>query len=189
VYEETYKPDRDSAWDMRALAPGQGKIAALARLPAVSWAGAIELAKTQTRLLDFLTAGRTWSNEDLFSRLAARAFIPSSQDVSRAELPAGTPEISDTVMRSGAAWFLWRLVAENRSAKTLLTRCSSRYRNRPSAASPIADIPLESAFFDSVLGCVEREIMNLPDGKSFFPQEAVRGADFLAMLGKAGQAR
>jgi hypothetical protein len=53
--------------------------------------------------------------------------------------------------------------------------------------SPIPDIPVESVFFDSVLGCVEREIMSLPDGKRFSPQERIRGTAFHAMLLKAGR--
>jgi tetratricopeptide (TPR) repeat protein len=188
VYGETYRADRNRAWDMRDIAPGEGAAAAIARLPVLSWGDVIELTKKETELLTFLTAGKDWPNEDLFSRLAARSFIPSSQKADLTELPAGTPAMGDTVLRSGAAWFLWRLVAENRSDKALLTRYSGRYRNRrPIPGSPVTDIPVSSVFFDSVLGCVEREIMTLPDGKSFFPQETVRGAAFLNMLGRAGR--
>jgi tetratricopeptide (TPR) repeat protein len=189
VYGETYRADRNRAWDMRDIAPGENAAAAIAQLSVLSWREVIELTKKETELLDFLTAGKDWPNEDLFSRLAARSFIPPSQDAGLAELPPGTPAMGDTVLRSGAAWFLWRLVAENRSDKTLLTRYSDRYRNRQGLPDPVADIPVSSAFFDSVVGCVQWEIMTLPDGKSFFPQQTVRGAAFLNMLGKAGSAR
>jgi hypothetical protein len=175
---------------MRNILPGaEAATSEIVQRPAVSWQDVIQLTKTETRLLAFLTAGREWSNEELFSRLAERSFIPSAQDVTLTEMPAGTPAISGLVLRSGAAWFLWRLVAENRSDKTLLTRYSTRYRNARNPASPIPDIPLESVFFDSALGCVEREIMTLPDGRIFAPGENIRGAAFLNMLGKAGQTR
>jgi tetratricopeptide (TPR) repeat protein len=189
VYGETYLADRNRAWDLRNIAPGESAAAAIAQLPVLSWGDVIDLAKNETGLLAFLTAGKDWPTEELFSRLAARTFIPSSQDAGLAELPPGRPAIGDTVLRSGAAWFLWRLVAENRSDKTLLTHYSDRYRKRPDLPNPVADIPASSAFFDPVLGCVSREIMALPDGKSFFPKETVRGAAFLNMLGKAGNAR
>ncbi|MDR1315742.1 MAG: hypothetical protein LBK13_02615 [Spirochaetales bacterium] len=190
IYGQTYRADRDRAWDMRNIAPGQSAAAALAQLSELSWGDVIELTTAETSLLTFLTAGKDWPKADLFSRLAARSIIPPSQAAGLEELPAGSPAISDTVLRSGAAWFLWHLVAENRSDKTLLTRYSSRYANRrPLPSSPVADIPVSSIFFDSILGCVEREIMSLPDGKSFFPTQTIRGAAFLNMLTKADPSR
>lgn len=33
------------------------------------------------------------------------------------------------------------------------------------------DVPLDSADFDAVLGCVEHEIMDLPDGIRFLPDD------------------
>jgi hypothetical protein len=50
--------------------------------------------------------------------------------------------------------------------------------------SPIADLPLLSPFFDSIMGCVESEYMALPDGRNFAPAEQIRGAEFLTMLKK-----
>jgi tetratricopeptide (TPR) repeat protein len=190
VYEAVYRPDRNRAWDMRNILPGaEATTSEIVQRPVVSWRDVIQLTKTETGLLTFLTAGKEWSNEELFSRLADRSFIPAVQDAALTEMSAGNPSISGAVLRSGAAWFLWHLVAENRSDKSLLTRYSARYRNARNPASPIPDIPLGSVFFDSVLGCVEREIMTLPDGRIFAPNENLRGAAFLNMLGKAGQTR
>jgi len=84
------------------------------------------------------------------------------------------------VLRSGAAWYIWHLLAENRADRTILTRYSSRYGER----SPIPDILRSSVFFDAVLGCIEREFMSLPDGKNFNGQANVGGAEFLIILKK-----
>jgi hypothetical protein len=54
----------------------------------------------------------------------------------------------------------------------------------PNARSPVGDLPMDSPFFDSILGCVEWEFMNLPDGRNFFPEERIRGSAFLDMLKK-----
>lgn len=187
-YGETYRPLRNTAWDMRGLSSGaDGRTASLLSREALTWEEAIELTKTQTGLLVFLTAGRDWPSEEIFFRLVQRSFIPPEQDAGLSEFPVRKPSLKDEVLRCGAAWFLWRLVAENRAEAGLLTRYSSRYRGGRTVQSPIPDIPVESVFFDSVLGCVEREIMSLPDGKRFSPQERLRGAAFHAMLLKAGR--
>jgi hypothetical protein len=88
-----------------------------------------------------------------------------------------------TLLRGGAAWYLWHLLAENRG-RALLVRYSSRYPDR----SPIPDLERHSAFFDSVLGCVERQFMALPDGRNFQAVLPVSGSDFLAMLKKLAAA-
>ena len=50
------------------------------------------------------------------------------------------------------------------------------------AKSPVADIVLENVDFDAVLGVVENEFMNLPDGKSFNPGKEVSVLEFLSYL-------
>jgi hypothetical protein len=184
VYERTYRPDRDNAWDMRGVAPGSGKTSEIAQLAVLTWRDAIELTKNETGLLTFLTAGRNRPAEEIFSQLAGREFIPARQSVSLTQMSgAATPD--DALTRAGAAWYLWRLVAENLSDKSLLERYSSRYRPVRNPQSPIADVPVWSVFFDAILGCVEWEIMSLPDGAAFSPAASVRGTAFLAMLAKA----
>ena len=68
--------------------------------------------------------------------------------------------------------------------KKLATRYSSRYSKMTNAKSPVADIVIENVDFDAVLGVVENEIMNLPDGKNFNPGEEVTILDFLSYLKK-----
>ncbi|MDR1178121.1 MAG: hypothetical protein LBK64_04770, partial [Spirochaetaceae bacterium] len=67
--------------------------------------------------------------------------------------------------------------------RSLLSRRSSQYR-AGGRNSPIPDVPLDSVFFDAVLGCIEREIMALPDGRNFQGSESIRGAAFYDMLKK-----
>ena len=186
VYRQTYGPARDRAWELRNVQGGN--TARLAQLDSLSWREAIELTRGETNLLTFLTAGRDWPAGDIFTRLAGRGFIPAAEPVSVTEF-TGKPLMRDTVSRAGAAWYLWRLVAENRADKSLLDRYSSRYRTALNPQSPVADVPVGSVFFDAILGCVEWEIMNLSDGRNFSPSENVRGAAFLAMLAKAAAAR
>jgi tetratricopeptide (TPR) repeat protein len=188
VYREVYGPSRTLSWELRDAVNMGNDTAELAQRSTLSWRDLIELTQNETGLFRFLTAGRIWSAEDIFDRLLDRAFIPPAQDVNLTEWPAGKkPLINETVSRSGAAWYLWHLFAENRADRSLLTRYSSRYALRTGALSPVSDIPLKSLYFDSVLGCVEREIMSLPDGDNFVPNENIRGAAFLSMLRKTAR--
>jgi hypothetical protein len=186
-YEACYRPRRDKSWELRDLRGMETESVRIAGKEEASWKDLVELAARETKLLQFITAGKAWPAEELFSRLLDRGFIPFTQDVTRSEWPLAKPSMNEQVLRSGAAWFLWRLYAENRADRGLLSRYSSRY-NRPGGGSargiPIPDLPLLSPYFDSILGCVESEFMSLPDGKNFVPSEGLKGSSLLGMLKK-----
>jgi hypothetical protein len=185
VYGETYGESRALAWELRDTQPEtRSGIMTIMAQETGHWGDLIELTKAETDLLRFLTAGRDLPASELFKRLVERSFIPAAQDISLNEWPAANPRMEDQVLRSGAAWFLWRLYAENRADRGLLSRYSSRYAGRTNAQSPIADLPLLSPFFDAILGCVETEIMALPDGRNFIPAGPIRPSVFLGMLRK-----
>ncbi|MDR0601952.1 MAG: hypothetical protein LBG42_06175 [Treponema sp.] len=185
VYRDTYRAARDRAWELRDAEAGMGsKTQAIVEQDGVTWMDLIELTRGETELLRFLTAGRDWPAPEIFNRLLERSFIPFTQDVTVNEWPAVKPKSNEQVTRSGAAYYIWRLYAENRADRGLLTRYSAGYAARPGFRSPVADLPLLSPFFDSVLGCVETELMSLPDGRNFSPTQKVRGAEMLAVLRK-----
>jgi hypothetical protein len=184
-YRENYQFHRDRAWALRNVGEGIGaRTVEIAGQDGISWLDILEITKTETELLRFLTAGRNWSNDEIFRMLLERSFIPLSQDVNQINWPKSTPRPDEIVLRSGTAWYLWHLYSENRANRGLLSRYSSRYANMPNARSPVGDLPMDSPFFDSILGCVEWEFMNLPDGRNFFPEERIRGSAFLDMLKK-----
>jgi tetratricopeptide (TPR) repeat protein len=183
VYRSAYGDARNTAWQLRNLDPlSSPQTAELSRKSSITWEDAITLSRTETALLRFAEGGRDAGAADLFALLVRNSVIPPGQDISAADLSAFTvpPALYDTVFRSGAAWYLWRLLAENRADKTILTRYSSRY----SGKSPIPDLARQSIFFDAVLGCIERELMSLTDGRNFNGMGTVGGAEFLMMLKK-----
>jgi tetratricopeptide (TPR) repeat protein len=184
-YEEAYRVFRDKAWELRDLQQSaSSRIVEIAGQGEITWKDLVEITKNETDLLRFITAGRDWPAETIFAQLLERSFIPVTQNTRLAEWPLSKPSSAEIVQRSGAAWFLWHLYAENRANRGLLTRYSARFANTPNARSPVSDLDINSPFFDSVLGCVESEFMSLPDGRNFMPAERVRGSDFLAMLKK-----
>jgi tetratricopeptide (TPR) repeat protein len=188
-YEEAYRSFRDKAWELRDLRPEGGRTIEIAGKDEISWKDIIDLTKGENAgLLRFLTAGRDWPAEEIFSRLLERSFIPSTQDIEILDWPRAAPSPGQAVTRAGAAWFLWRLYAANRGGgQGLLTQYSSRYSAMRGARSPIPDLPLLSPYFDSVLGCVESEFLSLPDGRNFMPNEKFRVPEYLAALRRMAQ--
>jgi tetratricopeptide (TPR) repeat protein len=184
LYRIIYQDVRDRAWEMRNLGSAERKTLEITRKDGMSWRELIELTNTETDLLRFLTTGRDRPSEELFSLLLDRSFIPYTQNVALTEWPQVKPRADEAVLRSGAAWFLWHLWAETHRDKGLLSMYSSRYANRGNARSPIPDLPFLSPFFDSILGCIETELISLPDGRNFLPDDTVGGSSFLTMLRK-----
>jgi tetratricopeptide (TPR) repeat protein len=183
-YEEAYKPFRDKAWELRDLRAEGGRTIEIVGQGEISWKDLIELTKNENaELLRFLTAGRDWPAEDIFSRLLERSFIPYTQNVEILDWPQTKPASREGVTRAGASWFLWHLYAANRGGdRGLLTQYSSSYSTMRGARSPVPDLPLLSPYFDSVLGCVESEFLSLPDGRNFIPGEKLKAAEYLTAL-------
>jgi len=182
VYSESYGADRNRAWELRNTAGvGAGTLDVLG-CDSISWSDCISIAKNETQLLRFITGGRNMTDAELFTRLLERAFIPTIQDITINEWPRTRPNAGDAVTRAGAAWFIWHLYAEARADRGLLTRYSARYATGANPRSPITDVPPLSPFFDSILGCVETELLSLPDGRNFRPAQPMRGAELLTIL-------
>jgi len=184
VYRQSYQEQRDRAWELRNTRDASALTLDVLGKEKITWKDCITIAKSETQLLRFISGGRNLSDADFFNRLLDRAFIPYIQDVNVSEWPVNKPKIDETVMRSGAAWFIWHLYAEARADRGLLSRYSNRYATGLNPRSPVTDVPPLSPFFDSILGCVETELMSLPDGRNFRPAQFIRGAELLAILKK-----
>ena len=181
VYNESYGGARGRAWELRNTSGvGTGTIDMLQDI--ISWNDCIAIAINETQLLRFISGGRNLNEAEFFNRLLERAFIPYTQDVNVDEWPDIRPDRHETVTRAGVAWFVWHLYAESRGDRGMLSRYSARFATGANPRSPIADIPPLSPFFDSILGCVETELLNLPDGRNFRPAQPIRGAELLAIL-------
>ena len=184
VYRASYTEARTRAWELRNTSGvAAGTLNTLGR-DSITWNDCITIAKNETQLLRFLTAGRSITDAELYSRLIERGFIPYTQDITVLDWPAARPRADELVTRAGAAWFIWHLLAESRADRGLLTRYSARYATGSNPRSPITDVPPLSPFFDSILGCVETEYMSLPDARNFRPAQQMRGTELLAILKK-----
>jgi len=176
AYEQAFGSERRRALALRDTAsPAEGSASYLSDKP-LTLQNMAAMTQGESSLVDFLTGGKTWAAGLLYERLRNGGYYPDSS-------MAG----SATVRRGDAAFYLWHLVANRKNDRTLLARYSERYGGRAYPSSPVPDVPLGSPWFDAVLGCVEREIMELPDGRFFFPDDPVTGLEFYRWLKKAAE--
>ncbi|MCL2092970.1 MAG: hypothetical protein FWH12_02140 [Treponema sp.] len=182
IYSSSYQRQRNMAWEMRDAASARDGTLGILGREGITWIDSISIARNETQLLRFISGGRDLSEGEFFNRLLERGFIPYTQNVQALEWPLARPNQNDLVTRAGAAWLIWHLYAEARADRSLLTRYSARFSGGTNPRSPIADIPALSPFFDSILGTVETELLNLPDGRNFRPEEPIRGAELLGIF-------
>ncbi len=169
-----YRGSRELALSLRDAEDAPKGAAAYASADPVSLLGLAVIAQESTDLLDYLTGAKAWAPGPLFARLAGSGLFGP-----------GDLKSSDPATRARLAYFLWNLEAVREEDRSLLTMYSVRYAL--GALGPVPDAPPGSWFFDAALGCVEREILSLPDGIHFRPEETVSGAEALKAARKAAE--
>ncbi len=167
-YHTAYNPLRETAWSLRDSSSSETAIIEYLTAPRLTYRGMILITQAETSLLDSITGAKKWSSRELMRKLAADDFFYS---------PAAREQ--DELTRVQCAWFLWSLYSRKRNDPMLKTRYTARFTARGVTKSPIPDIPVDEKVFDAVLGCVEQEFMELPDGIHFYPEQPVSGGEYL----------
>jgi tetratricopeptide (TPR) repeat protein len=170
-YRGLYGPDREKAFSLAGAARDSGSPLSVKPedFPAqLTTRSMVELAAANTRFLSSLSPRANPSFDDMRAGLAAGKLLLD---------PAAAPEAP--VPRKAVAYFLWGIAAREEHNPALLTRYRLKY-----ASSPVPDVSTRDAWFDSCLGTVEREIMDLPDGANFRPDAPVTGIEYAAMLSR-----
>jgi len=158
-------PERDRAWALREGPAGGGALAALGDGPS-TWPAFAALLRERSTLLDAFP-GAEKSDAAALDALGKAGMLPSGLDPVAVRSASAEPPT-----RAEAAFVLWRLVMRTRPEQ--LDRYSKRYAGRK---SPIGDVPTGHPSFDAVLGLVELEVVELPDGRDFIPDAYPSGYD------------
>jgi tetratricopeptide (TPR) repeat protein len=175
-YARLYGQDRDRALTLARAARDSGTASVGTAAPA---RGAELGAPLTTRAM----VESTLQESHLLASLSPDAspgfvsLLPALKTAGLLLDPAAPPD--GIVSRKAAAWYLWEIVARAEHNPKLLTLYRQKY-----ATSPVPDVAVNEQWFDAVLGTVEREIMDLPDGVHFRPDDAVTGLDFVTMLAR-----
>ncbi len=171
-YRALYGPDRERAFSLARVARDTGGgnpgVQPLPPDGVLTFRAMVEQALTQTSLLASLGPAASPSFAGILPSLVSAGLLRD---------PSVSPDTA--APRKDVAYFLWGLVARSEHDPTLLTRYRRKY-----AVSPVADVSVDAPWFDAVLGTVEREIIDLPDGMNFKPDDPVTGLEYREMLAK-----
>lgn len=168
-YREVYSELQNVIWQMYQLSNNQTETN-LNLKKTLTPTDMIELTNTRTNLLSFFTGGSNIKSQDLLKRLTKIDLV--SEDMLKAK----------NITKSQCALFIWKLYAQNTGKIDQLDKYSKRYIKLNNVESPVKDIKISSPYFDAVLGLVENEIMDLPDGNHFYPDEEVTVLDFITWI-------
>ena len=179
-YREVYTPLRNNAWELNKIA-GVTETSTLDTTDLhnpLSFESLVELTIENTSLLDnYKSTRQTAKTQDFIKALEKGGYFSSSKDQSSV--------IPSQITRKFCARFIWNAWVRKNGNLKMLTRYSDKYKISGHTKSPVNDVPVDDIDFDSVLGVVENEFMELPDGRNFYPDEEVTNLQFLTWIKKA----
>ncbi|MDA3850300.1 MAG: hypothetical protein PF447_03430 [Spirochaetaceae bacterium] len=166
IYGQIFHESRDLAWQLKDQEILGNAVDYLSDAP-ILMEEMVKRTLQESILLDGISRQNGLPFRQLYPLLQQRGFILENKPSQR------------QVDRGDAALFLWMLFIEKENHPEWQYKYSPHFDE-----SPIEDLPLDSPYFDAVLGCVERELMSLPDGSYFYPGLLLSGLDYLEMLNR-----
>lgn len=182
MYQKAYMPLRMMSWDLKDLSLNENKaLSKLMTKDSVTIAEMIQIIDDNSLAFQSITGGKKYKASDLFLHIQNLGyFLPASK------LPSSEPFVAvnakDSATRRIGARLLWNLYLLKTSKQDQKNAYSNKYRARENLRSPIADIDLEDEDFDAILGCVEKEFLNLHDGSSFYPEKTANILEILEWI-------
>ena len=175
-YREKYGLIRDNAWKYYSA----GADSSTQNLSeSLSCEGMISLTVENTNLLSDFLQDSKFSLSDLLKKLENSGYFTAVGDGSDNSFSSKELINSSEITRTLCARFLWNLYINESGNIKLRNAYSARYSRMKESFSPIEDVPLNSIDFDACVGVVEKEIMNLTDGRLFEGDTSVSAIDFL----------
>lgn len=193
-YRTVYNPLRNYIWDLNSVYGSDDEASANHNLTdlqgPLTLDSLVELTIENTSLLDNYTAynqkkSQKQKKQGLISNLEKAGYFSAASDQQN---EAGTSAYitgASELTRKMCARFIWNAWVRHSGNLKLLSRYSEKYKKSGRSSSPVADVPVEDDDFDAVLGVVENEFMELPDGKKFNPDAPVTKLQFINWAKKA----
>lgn len=183
-FHKEYSSIRDSAWELYSLGSADTSLGKkeIPLTKEISLGEMLSLTQQNGLLLESFTGGKEMSVNDLQKRLYKAGYFSAATDQNGSADTASQITDSSSMTRILCARFLWNLFIQKNGSKEMLTKYSVRYSKKANAVSPVPDVDITNPDFDAVLGTIENEIIDLPDGKNFFPQHTVTAAEYLKWL-------
>ena len=171
-YREAYGQLREHAWRLRNISTsGDQEYRELLKQDKITLAQMISVIQGQGDLLYKYTGAKKLEANQVLRQLKSQGLFYSINRWTDVEQLT-----KDTILtRSLAARFLWNLYHDRRGTLGNAPKYSHQFTT---SGSPILDVPLDSPDFDAILGSIEKELLDLPDGMNFYPDQPMSGIDF-----------
>jgi len=92
--------------------------------------------------------------------------------------------LTDLIKRQDIAYLILAIWAHLENNPSLRSRYAPTPSRPESFKSPLIDVPATAYFYTASRLLVEKELMDLPNGRNFFPEKTISGIDFLTILKK-----
>ena len=193
-YRTVYNPLRNYIWDLHTVYGSDSDSDALHDMSDLQGNLTLEtmvsLTMENTRLLENYTfAGQKKNqkqkNKGLITNLEKAGYFSAAADQNNAAMSSLYITGADEITRKMCARFIWNAYVRRSGNLKMLSRYSEKYRASGRTKSPVNDVAVEDEDFDAVLGVIESEFMELPDGKNFQPDTAVTKLQFINWAKKA----
>lgn len=194
-YRTVYNPLRDYIWELNSVYgsdadknAGTSTYSMTELQQPLTLESLVTLTLENTSLLEnYRSTNKKQKLQTQISALEKGGYFSAASDQQNA---AGTSSYimeasNSTLTRKMCARFIWNAYVRSHGNLKMLTRYSEKYRSSGKSKSPISDVPVQDNDFDAVLGVVESEIMELPDGRCFEPDAEVTKLQFLNWIKKA----
>ena len=189
-YRIFYNPLRRYIWDLNQVygsdssSQEQKSLNDLQQI--LNLEGLVKLTLENTSLLDnYKAVSQKQKMPALITNIEKAGYFSSAADQQNAARSSEYITGSDEITRKMCARFIWNAYVRSKGNLKMFTVYSEKYRKSGRTKSPLADISVDDADFDAVLGLVEKEIMELPDGKRFEPDLPVTRLQFITWIRKA----
>lgn len=179
-YREAYETLRNNAWRLKDISTEiPSKDEDILKQTQMTVVQMLTFTQNTTDLLFKYTASKKFTDSTLLAQILSSGLLNPLNINTSIETKEITKE--DILTRILAARFLWNLYLEKNGIPGEV-----KYANQfiEMGFSPILDLPLDSPDFDAVLGCIENEIMELPDGENFYPDIPMEAVEFYKSLKK-----
>ncbi len=185
-YKKAYGDLRNRAWQLKDTSAADKDIAVLLAKKELTVLEMMQITQGTTDILNVYTASQKMDGASLFQTLIKEGLMNS---VSNENAPTAASMVnrsdsgvsaSTPVTRLLAARFLWNLYWRGGGADP--QKYSAKYRAK--GKSPVKDLSVNDGDFDAVMGCVEKEWLELVDGVNFGGNGRISGAAFSAGVKK-----
>lgn len=175
-YRDVYGFSRDLAYKFVKNPPEDIKIIDILSEKEVTFNQIIEMLFIEADFLPADIFDRRVPASDLFKKMISHGYINFRV--------AGNVNLDSKLKRKDFAYFLVYLSGRLEKNPGLINKYAKTYSLSSDDFTPVKDVDVKEYYFPAVLVVIERELMDLPDGERFCPDNGVSGLELYEIIKK-----